>query len=243
MDNGIPCRFPTQTQIVHHRVPLLIYDDFGVHGNKADTQHSTAWDIFKGGSDAIGTDVGVILFTMVRANEATSQLQGKYNGIVTLETKGQFTYNRVKWIEDFYGYRTKIKKILTEKGEFDPVPKEVYERYDVERHTILAEVKQRMRDAMSTDNIDRILKLLHKEDEELLRLIYNKGTIKFDEAYKTPIARCRSRDLIIAIPDANKHVQYDLTQLGRDTLMAIDSDDRIETKISMRSQKTERSKY
>jgi hypothetical protein len=237
METQKPTVWPTKTPIVHKRVPLLIYDDFGVHSNKADTQHSSAWDIFKGGSDSIGTKLGVLLLTMVKADEATVQLQNKLHGTITIKTKGKYTYNRIDWQEDFYGHRTKIRKVLTEHGEFTPIPKEVYQDYDQERQALVDEVFIRIKDALSTDSIDRILKLLRPEDETVLRLIDEQGAIIYDKAYEKVITRCKSRDLIISIPQQGKHTKYDLTQLGKDILMMIDSEEKIGQKIANRRTK------
>lgn len=93
IQNGIPERWPTVNGL-HMRFPLLIWDDYGVFSNKADTKHSTSFDIFKGSFDALGTELAVLMATMVDAEEATSQLQNKYNAEVTVNSKGNYKYAR-----------------------------------------------------------------------------------------------------------------------------------------------------
>ena len=50
MDKGEPELIPTLNKL-HMRIPILLYDDWGAHSNKAETQYDRAWDIFKGGFD------------------------------------------------------------------------------------------------------------------------------------------------------------------------------------------------
>lgn len=221
---GSPVRWPTVNKL-HMRVPIIIYDDFGVHSNKADTQHSTAWDIFKGGFDCIGTELGVLLATMVNAEEATSQLQNKYNAEVTVKTKGHYKYDKVDWLQDFRGFRTKMKKTWIENGTFDPIPTEIYARYDQMRMQLTKEVFVRINDALSLDNLETQFKLLKNEDATLLRLLDSKGALTMEaletvlgEQTKTIITKCKSRNLIVSVSCPGGHYKYDLTQLGKDVL-------------------------
>lgn len=227
--NGIPERWPT-TNKLHMRVPFILYDDFGVHSNKADTQHSTAWDIFKGGFDCIGTDVGVLMATMVNAEEATSQLQNKYNAELTVNKKGHYKYDAVSWLQDFKGFRTKMKKTWIENGTFDPIPEDVYRVYDEMRKDLTREVYVRIQDALTVDSIDFVLRMIKPEDTQLLTLISNKGPIYYEmarstlgEKYKDTITRCKARNLIIATTPNQKSYRYDISPLGVDVLAAIEN--------------------
>jgi hypothetical protein len=233
IESGTPCRWPT-TNKLHMRVPLLIYDDFGVHSNKADTQHSSAWDIFKGGFDCIGTELGVLLATMVNAEEATSQLQNKYNAEVTVKSKGHYKYDKVEWLQDFKGFRTRMKKTWIEDGTFEPIPTEWYLKYDEMRKDLTKEVFVRIKDALSYDNMDFLLRLLKPDDEQFLRIIDTKGPATYDKSIDEVITRCRSRNLIVSIPNSKGHVKYDLSQLGKDLLMTIDSDTKASERINAR---------
>jgi hypothetical protein len=240
IETGKPCRWPTVNGL-HRRVPLVVYDDFGVHSNKADTQHSSAWDIFKGGFDCIGTELGVLLATMVNAEEATSQLQNKYNVEITVKTKGHYKYDKVEWLQDYKGFRTRMKKTWVENGTFDPIPKEVYQRYDQMRMELTKEVFVRIKDALSYDNMDFLLRMLKPEDEQFLRLIDNKGPTRFEAAIDTlqektkdTITRCRARNLIISVNAGKGHCKYEISQLGKDLLMTLDSDERASQRIDKR---------
>ena len=225
IESGQPCRWPTVNKL-HMRVPVIIYDDFGVHSNKADTQHSSAWDIFKGGFDCIGTELAVLLATMVNAEEATSQLQNKYNAEVTVKTKGTYKYDKVEWLQDFRGFRTRMKKTWIENGTFDPIPMDVYMKYDKMRMELTKEVFVRIKDALSTDNLEMQLRLLKPDDERLLLYIDQKGPTNYDtfsdifgEKTKDTVTRCKARNLIIATQsEPGRHPKYELTQLGKDLL-------------------------
>ncbi len=236
IEAGKPERWPTVNKM-HFRVPLLVYDDFGVHSNKADTQHSNAWDIFKGGFDCIGTELGILLATMVNAEEATSQLQNKYNAEVTVTSKGNYKYDKVEWLQDYRGFRTKMKKTWIENGTFDPIPTEWYLKYDSMRRDLTKEVFVRIKDALSYDNMDFLLRMMKPEDEQFLRLIDQKGPTKYDKSYEDIITRCRSRNLIVSVSQAGGHTKYDLSQLGKDVLMTIDSDDKASDKIQKRAER------
>ncbi len=233
IESGTPCRWPTINGL-HMRVPLVIYDDFGVHSNKADTQHSSAWDIFKGGFDCIGTELGILLATMVNAEEATSQLQNKYNAEITVKTKGHYKYDRVDWLQDFKGFRTRMKKTWIENGTFDPIPLEIYKKYDEMRKELTKEVFVRIKDALSNDNISVLLRLIKPEDEQFLRWIDKKGAVSYDKTLDEVITRCRSRSLIVSVPTTRGHCRYDLSQLGKDLLMKIDSDNNASQRIANR---------
>ncbi len=233
IETGTPCRWPT-TNKMHMRVPLIIYDDFGVHSNKADTQHSSAWDIFKGGFDCIGTELGILLATMVNAEEATSQLQNKYNVEITVKSKGHYKYDKVEWLQDYKGFRTRMKKTWVENGTFDPIPQEIYLKYDAMRKELTKEVFVRIKDALSYDNMDFLLRLLKPEDEQFLRFIDQKGRATYDKTIDDVITRCRSRNLIVSVPTSKGHCKYELSQLGKDLLMTIDSNDKASERIKSR---------
>lgn len=228
MEDGKPEKWPT-TNGLHMRVPIIVWDDFGIFGNKADTQHSTAWDIFKGGFDSLGTAIGVLMCTMVDAGEATQQLQGKYTHEVTVNYKGKYKYDRVHWRQDFSGFRTMMKKEWIENGTFDPIPMNVYKEYDELRRDLTKQVFVRLKDALSMDTVDQLLKILKPIDISLLRLIESKGPVKYDtakdelgEQYKETLTRCKARSLVIPTNLGNNNYKLDLSSIGFDILAALD---------------------
>ena len=227
MEDGQPCRWPTLNGY-HMRVPIINWDDFGVHGNKADTQHSTGWDIFKGGFDCLGTMIGVLMVNMVDAGEATSQLQGKYTHELTLTAKGHYKFDKVEWLQDFYGFKTKMKKHWIQDGEFEPIPKEVYLKYDEMRKDLTRQVFVRIKDALAFDSLDYLLKILKDPDYKLLRLIDRKGPVYYETAqtelgedYKDTLTRCKARSLVIPIRGEGNYYKLDLSSLGRDVLTKV----------------------
>ena len=222
--NGQPERWPTANGL-HSRVPILIYDDFGVHSNKADTQRSSAFDVFKGAFDALGTELGVLFATMVSASSATQQLQDKYNAEVTVSNKGTYKYDRVQWIQDYRGFKPKMKKIWVEDGTFDKIPDRVYKEYDVMRHELVQEAFIRIEDALSFDLLEQTLRMVKEPDIDLLRLIDNKGPVKYDVAkeelgddYKLSLTRCKARNLIISTCISGTFYKLDMSSLGKDVL-------------------------
>jgi len=227
--NALP-RWPSRNGL-HSRVPIIVYDDFGVHSNKADTQHSTAWDIFKGSFDCLGTEVAVILATMVDANEATQQLQNKYNAELRVMQKGYYKFDRVQWLQDYKGFRSRIKKIWVQDGRFPELPREVYVDYDEMRRELTKEAFVRISDAFSCDFLDQTLRMIKPSDIDLLRLIDSHGPIKHDiareqlgEEYKLTVTRCKARSLIIPTKIAEHQYRYDLSSLGKDVLDALEND-------------------
>jgi hypothetical protein len=228
MEDGKPVKWPTVNGY-HSRVPILIWDDFGVHGNKADTQHSTAWDIFKGGFDCLGTSIGVLLCTMVDAGEATAQLQGKYTHELTVNKKGHYKYDRVNWQQDFRGFRTMMKKEWIENGTFTAIPKEVYLQYDELRKDLTKQVFVRLKDALSMDTVPQLLKILTPDDIKLLRLIQKEGPVYTKKIqdnigitkYKDVTTRSKARCLVLPVR-VGQDWKLDLSSIGWDILKELD---------------------
>jgi hypothetical protein len=228
MEDGRPLRWPTVNG-AHSRVPIIIWDDFGVHGNKADTQHSTAWDVFKGGFDCLGTAIGVLMCTMVDAGEATAQLQGKYTHEVTVLSKGHYKYDKVNWQQDFRGFQTRMKKEWIENGTFDPIPMNIYKEYDEARKDLTKQVFVRLKDALSLDTVAQMLKILVPADILLLRTIQKKGPLSYEgakailgEDYKDTITKCKARSLVIPNSVGTHHYIFDISSIGLDILKELD---------------------
>ena len=156
LKNGIPARFPTKNGL-HMRVPILIWDDYGSFSNKAVTQHELAWDVFKGAFDTLGTQLGVLMATMIDPAEATQQLQNKYTAEIAVFKKGVYKYDRCQWQQDFAGWRTRTKKLYVETNSFDKVPDWVYKEYDKMRQALCDEVMQVIEDTISSTSISTVL--------------------------------------------------------------------------------------
>ena len=159
LNKGEPERIPTANKL-HFRVPLIIYDDFGGQSNKAETQHDPAWDVFKGGFDLLGTQVAVILASMVDPTEPTFQIMQKYTHELFLPQRGVYKYDKVVWNQDYKGWKPRKSKDWIETNHFLPVPRDVYMQYDEMRLSLVEEMKQRIQDAIADSRTDQILKRL-----------------------------------------------------------------------------------
>jgi hypothetical protein len=228
MEDGKPEKWPTSNGM-HSRVPFLLWDDFAVTANKAETQHSTAFDTFKGCFDVLGTSIGVLMLTMVDAGSATQQLQGKYNIEVFVTSKGKYKFDTVVWKQDYKGFNTIMKKHCVEFGEFAPIPPEIYKQYDAMRQDLNKQAFIRLKDAMALDTVDMLVKILQPDDIQLLSLIRQKGPVKYNiakdtlgEKYQDTLTRCKARSLVIPTNIGSNHYRLDLSSIGIDVLKSLE---------------------
>jgi len=225
MDKGQPEKILTRNML-HNRIPLLIYDDWGGSSNKAQTQYDRAWDIFKGGFDLLGTKVAIIIASMVDPSEPTFQLQQKYTHEIFVPQRGVYKYDAVDWQQDYRGWQPKRKKDWIETQKFKPIPMDVYKQYDEMRMSLVDEVEQRIRDAISETQTESILKRIQPIDIQLLELIQSRGptyhemiTKEIGPDAKTVLVRCKARNLIVPIRQTKQgYYKYDLTDLGHNIL-------------------------
>jgi hypothetical protein len=236
IENGIPCRQWTRDGM-YRRVPGIVWDDFGVHSNKAVTQSDSAFEEFKGGFDALGTHIAVLLTTMLDPSEATYQLASKYSHEIRITSPieynklGTYKYDRIDWKQDFQGHRIKQKKTWLESNTFDHWPKPVYLKYNAMRVSLSAEVFQRIKDKRRENETERTLKMLKESDITLLKLIDARGPsnvrdirnnldddVEFDS---NTIVRLKSRNLIIPYKTASGQYKHDVSDLGVSVLDVI----------------------
>lgn len=228
IDHGEPERIFTRNQL-HNRVPLILYDDFGAHSNKAATQHDVSWDMFKGGFDVLATKVAVIMASMVDPNEPTFQIAQKYTHEVYVHTRGVYKYDEVDWQQDFRGWRARKRKTFIENNDFTEVPVDVYKQYDEMRMSLVDEVEQRIKDAMVDSQLETTLKRLQPDDIELLQLLKERGPTSYEflrqvckDKFNNAAIRCKARSLVIAKRVQGKtYYTYDLTDLGDEILKAL----------------------
>jgi hypothetical protein len=230
---GVPCREYTCNGL-HNRVPAINWDDFGAYSNKATTQHSEAWDDFKGGFDVLGTKIAVLLSTMVDPSEPTFQLNNKFTHEIQITSLGNYKYDEIMWQQDFRSNRIRIKKHCIEMGSFSRWPDWVYAEYDKQRCSLADEVFQRIEDKISVGAVDYTLKTMKPQDSVVLRVLDSIGAADKDvvvsrlEKQQVPydadvMMRLKSHNLIIPTRMPSGHYKYDLTQLGRDVLAALDA--------------------
>lgn len=158
----------------HKRIPIIIWDDFGAHSNKAVTQHEIAWDHFKGGFDVLGTTFGVIIATMASPEEPTSQIEHKYTHEIMITSRGCYKYDKVMWQQDFGGWTPRHSKSWQQTHTFGEMPWDRFKVYNELRMGLAAEVIERVKDAMSSRTPD-VLKRLNERDVETLQELVNMG--------------------------------------------------------------------
>lgn len=222
MKNGIPCRLLTRN-LLHNRVPVLMPDDWGAHGNKAKTQHEPAMDIFKGAMDTYGTQIAVFLSSMGNPNSLTLQLQEKYTHEIYVPSKGEAKYDVIDWQQNFSGWQPRRKKNWQDSFTFENVPMDVYKEYDEHRLSLVDELNQLIEDAMINGESVRLLKRMDNKDIELLRRFKTEGLISWDSLSKDNlskiVSRCKARSLIIPVKKPDKTTHYfDITDFGLEIL-------------------------
>lgn len=226
--NGVPELWPTRNGL-HRRVPVLLWDDFGAHSNKARTQHKRSWDIFKGGFDVLGTKVGVLLATMVQPSEATQQIAEKYTHEIWVDSRGHYKYDRWHQHQDYHGFRAKGSKEWLDEQFFVEIPEDVFQLYDEMRQALADEIFVAIDDAAASTEVDEILKRLQTDDIQLMQLIRQLGPVsryhlkeEMGDKGRQAVTRLKARDLVVAIEVSRKEYSYDLTNLGIDTLKTIE---------------------
>lgn len=227
MEHGIPTRILTKNGL-HRRVPVIMPDDWGAHGNKAKTQHEPAMDIFKGAIDTYGTQIAVFLSSMGNPNSLTQQLQEKYTHEIYVHSKGEAKYDVIDWQQNFGGWQPRRKKVWHDSFDFGLVPMDVYKEYDENRLRLVQQLNQLIKDAMVDGESYRLLRRLDNEDIEFLFDLRSKGKITWDyvaSTDSTEIAkRCTARSLIVPVKKPNVSTRYyDLTDYGFEILKLIEA--------------------
>ena len=208
---------------LHHRVPVLLWDDFAVHSNKAVTQHERAWDHFKGGFDALGTKMGVLILTMTTPEQPTSQIEHKYTHEVVITRRGEYKYDKVVWLQDFRGWRAKHTKNWQQTQQFAMAPMKRYIEYDKMRMTLADEMLVNIQDEMAR-KLPFILKRTEAEDVQLLERLRDDSVISYQTIHKMfgdstsqILKRCKAHQLIIPVRRGSNSF-YDISNLGLDLI-------------------------
>ena len=210
---------------LHYRIPLIIWDDFGVHSNKAITQHEAAWDEFKGAFDAFGTKLSILLLTMTTPDEPTLQIGQKYTHEIWVYDRGMYKYDRCHWKQNYKGWKSKHSKDWQQILNFMEIPIHRYRIYDEMRMTLADEAIVRVEDAMA-QGIPKVLQRTSKAEIKLLGLIKERGPMAYNtikdnmpKHYKEAIKRCKAHQLIIVDRQPNTS-HYNITDFGIDVLNA-----------------------
>jgi len=227
LEGGIPAKWPTRN-LLHDRIPLLIWDDFACHAGKAKTQHERSWDIFKGAFDSLGTKLGVLIANMVTPSSPTLQLTEKYSHELYVYSRGRCKYDKVKHQQDYYNFRTRQNKEWLCDFEFAEVPKDVFKQYDEMRCSLADEVLVSIKDVMAVTEVETILKRVKPIDMNLLRLIDEKGPTyskaileELGAESREALVRLKARGLIVPRRESAHYYKYDMTDLGVSVLEAL----------------------
>lgn len=220
MQHGIPELWPTRNQL-HMRIPCVVWDDWAVHSGKARTQHSIAWDYFKGAFDSLGTKLGVLIANMVSPASPTQQLTEKYTHEIWVPYKGHAKYDKVKQQQDYRGFKSRSTKVWLTEFDFEPIPNDIFKQYDEMRCSLADEALVAIQDVMATTEVDAIMKRMQPMDLQLLTLIQDKGPIyakviqeELGDEGKNSLTRMKARGLITPIKVGEHYYKYDATDLG-----------------------------
>jgi len=225
LDAGAPLRWRTRNGL-HNRVPLIIWDDFGAQANKATTWSDPAWNLFKGGFDTLGTEVGVLIATMVSPEEPTLQIKDKFTHEVFIPCRGVYKYDSVTWQQNYKGWRSIQRKKWIEEQEFFQVPRDVEIQYNEMRNSLAQEIKQRIKDRLLENELPKILRLITDKDLMVLKTLRDFGPIRYNglrdrstitDGFSEVLVRLKARDLMIALRKKDSY-EYDITNLGLDVL-------------------------
>lgn len=227
MEHGVPTRILTRNGL-HNRVPVVMPDDWGAHGNKAKTQHEPAMDIFKGAMDTYGTQISIFLSSMGNPNSLTQQLQEKYTHEIYVHSKGEAKYDVIDWQQNFVGWQPRRKKTWHDSFTFSEAPLDVYKEYDEHRIKLVDHLNQLIKDAMIDGESYRLLKRLDENDLKFLRDMRSKNApVTWDYVERNKMnevaKRCTARSLIIPVKKPNASTRYyDLTDFGIEILRLAD---------------------
>jgi hypothetical protein len=202
MKKGRPTTITTLNGL-HHRVPLILPDDFGAQCNKAKTQHEPEWDIFKGAFDTLGTKVAVLLASMGNPSGATQQIQEKYTHELYVHTRGFAKYDKVLWQQNYGGWQARQDKTWMQEFKFKPIPMDIYKQYDENRLSLVDELFIQIDDSMIENEGLRVFRRLNDKDVELIEEFVQQGQIQRnwfvkEENYKfrEVLKRCRARNIV-----------------------------------------------
>ena len=229
LKHNLPELWPTRN-LLHDRIPALLWDDFGAHSNKARTQHDLAWDTFKGGFDVLGTRIGVLMATMIEPSEPTQQLQNKYTHELWVFERGWAKYDRYRAQQDYKTFRPRGHKTWIDTFEFDLIPDDVFKEYDQMRQALADEVLVAIEDTMVESHLGYLMKRLEPLDIQLMRKIRDYGPIYHKKVYeefgqdlgKKVLTRLKSRGVISPVRDLQTgYSKYDMNEIGFEILKTL----------------------
>jgi hypothetical protein len=141
---------------------------------------------------------------MVTPSSPTLQLTEKYSHELYVYSRGRCKYDRVKHQQDFYNFKTRQNKEWLWDFQFKEVPEDVFRQYDEMRCSLADEVLVSIKDVMAVTEVETIVKRVKPIDENLLRLIDEKGPAcskaiqdELGEESRDALVRLKARSLIV----------------------------------------------
>jgi len=238
IERGLPELWPTKN-LLHDRIPILLWDDFGAYSNKAITQYDRAWDIFKGAFDTLGTKISILLANMVSPFSPTQQLQTKFTHELWIPWRGHVKYDRVRTQQDYNGWNPRSSKEWLQEFDFPEIPSDVFKQYDEMRMNLCDEVIQKLKDEIVDTHMDSLMKKVQPLDIQLLQLIEDRGPVYSLQVEKElgvegreAITRLKSRQLVSPMRCGMNYYKYDITDLAIQLLKVIRLNKEKDSKIS-----------
>ena len=164
-------------------IPLVVGDDIAVHMGKRTKSFDLVFKGFSEMFDAIATLIHAFLVTLIRPDSIVPALRERYFGEVVVGPRGFFNYVSYDWRLAYYlPAQPWFVKVWIESGSFTEIPREIYEKYKVERMRLLdiklAEVQGLMYDSkMPLPKITEI-------DKDILKRVSIASTSVRDDALK-----------------------------------------------------------
>ncbi|MCW1309117.1 MAG: hypothetical protein QXP04_00315 [Candidatus Nanoarchaeia archaeon] len=154
-------------------IPFLGWDDMVVHFGKWTSYTKTSTKEFAELFDAIRTEVGVLMPTMVDLGGISPAFRNAYMGEVFMPRRGlAFVEMYVKKVDAFKLGETFGKKYLTEVIFIrKPLPEDVKKRMSIKRHGMLQMKRSNLRLALTQEAIKQIEKFTPKEKEIGTRIL------------------------------------------------------------------------
>lgn len=217
----------------HPRVPLLIWDDMAVHMNKAVSQYDISVDYFKGYFQAVATDLGCLIGTMLVPTGITLQLVEVYTHELYVGSKGHYKFDTSRWLQSYRGWDVTSHKQWMESGTFKEWPRDVYKEYSEVRAALTQEMKIKIHDYM-TSEVPYIIKRLPRESIAILETLHGRGPMdqsmvkrRFEDVcgdYTAALANLKARDLIVSSRREKRYL-FDLTELGLEVIKVLQAQD------------------
>lgn len=124
------------------RLPLVIWDDAGVHGGKRTKLRDEVFMEFSESFDAIRIVINTLILTLPLPNDTVAAMRSKYSGEILVGPRGWFNYYWHSYHVSFYSPGEPFfSKIWVEKGQFSEIPKHFYEKYYLKKRVGLFEQK------------------------------------------------------------------------------------------------------